>query len=297
MHSAQQHGSSFRVFWRSQPRQGASKFALKKRDQSRAPLTKWGFNLSARNMDLSQAKAAFSHRSSCHSSKRSKQINQTTQEALCYVKKGRENTARDCALARHQRPWALAQRKARGATTTTPAHHSHAATAPCPRPQSRHQGTAPRHHVQSRVQKQKARSRAEHWSYPRAPQAEDKPRGKKEAKERAEQRATKGSSLPLQKSATPTALTAAVVQLCAMIGWLTSFCRTTAQRKKGSEVAVALRANSAVRHLRRVRHVKTGPLETRRRGTSTTHITHQHQHTRWTNSEDSRNAPTLASGL
>jgi len=173
VHSAQQHGSSFRVFWRSQPRQGASKFALKKRDQSRAPLTKWGFNLSARNMDLSQAKAAFSHRSSCHSSKRSKQINQTTQEALCYVKKGRENTARDCALARHQRPWALAQRKARGATTTTPAHHSHAATAPCPRPQSRHQGTAPRHHVQSRVQKQKAHSRAEHRSSPRAPQAQD----------------------------------------------------------------------------------------------------------------------------
>ena len=30
------------------------------------------------------------------------------------------------------------------------------------------------HYVQSRVQKQKAHSRAEHWSFPRAPQAQDK---------------------------------------------------------------------------------------------------------------------------
>ena len=53
----------------------------------------------------------------------------------------------------------------------------------------------------------------------------------------------KGSSLPLQTSATPTALAAAklVVKLCAMSGWLTSFCRTTAQQNKGPEVAVALK--------------------------------------------------------
>ena len=66
---------------------------------------------------------------------------------------------------------------------------------------------------------------------------------------------------------------------------LPSFCRTIAQRKKGSEVAVALKANGAVRHLRQVRHVKAGPVETRRRGTSTTHITHQH--TSWANREGS----------
>ena len=41
-------------------------------------------------------------------------------------------------------------------------------------------------------------------------------------------------------------------------------------------MAVALKANSAVRHLQRVRHVKAGPVETRRRGTSTTHTAHQH---------------------
>ena len=51
-------------------------------------------------------------------------------------------------------------------------------------------------------------------------------------------------------------------------------------------MAVVLKAISAVRHLRRVRHVKAGPVETRRRGTSTAHITHQH--TSWANSEDSR---------
>jgi len=41
----------------------------------------------------------------------------------------------------------------------------------------------------------------------------------------------------------PTALAAAklVVKLCAMSGWLTSFCRTTAQQNKGPEVAVALK--------------------------------------------------------
>ena len=55
-----------------------------------------------------------------------------------------------------------------------------------------------------------------------------------------------------------------------MSGWLPSFCRTTAQRKNGSKVAVALKANSAVRYLLRVRHAKAGPVETRRRGTSAT---------------------------
>ena len=47
----------------------------------------------------------------------------------------------------------------------------------------------------------------------------------------------------LQASATPTALAAAklVIKLCAMSGWLTSFCRITAQRNKGPEVAVALK--------------------------------------------------------
>jgi len=52
--------------------------------------------------------------SSSSSSKRSKQTNQTIQVALCYVKRGRENNARPCALARHQRPGAHAQRKTRG---------------------------------------------------------------------------------------------------------------------------------------------------------------------------------------
>ena len=42
-----------------------------------------------------------SPRFSCHSSKQSKQTNQTTQAALCYVKRGRENTARPCTSARH----------------------------------------------------------------------------------------------------------------------------------------------------------------------------------------------------
>jgi len=45
---------------------------------------------------------------------------------------------------------------------------------PAPRPPSCGCSTAPRHHVQSQVQKQKAHSRAEHWSSPRAPQAQKK---------------------------------------------------------------------------------------------------------------------------
>ena len=55
---------------------------------------------------------------------------------------------------------------------------------------------------------------------------------------------SKRSSLPLLiTSATPTALVAAklVIQLCAMSGWLISFCRTTAQRNRGSKMAVALK--------------------------------------------------------
>jgi len=44
-----------------------------------------------------------------------------------------------------------------------------------------------------------------------------------------------------------------------MSGWLYSFSRKTAQRNKGSEVTVALKANSAERHLRRARHVRAAP--------------------------------------
>jgi len=141
-------------------------------------------------------------------------------------------------------------RPAQDPGVTTPAHH-HAAIAPCPRPQSRHrgcppaaaargrvlQGRAPRHHVQSRVQKEKAHSRAEHRGFPCAPQ--DSEQSSAQQKE---------ATPPLQTSATPTALAAAklVVQLCAIRGWLTLFCRTTAQQNKGSEVAVALVGTSAL---------------------------------------------------
>ena len=111
-----------------------------------------------------------SHRSSC-SSKRSKQTNQTTRAALCYVKTGRENTTRPCALARHQ----VISGQGRSPSARPGSHHagpphSHAAIAPCPRPQSRHrdhppaaaargrvlQGRVPRRRVQSRVQMKKA---------------------------------------------------------------------------------------------------------------------------------------------
>jgi len=185
--------------------------------------------------------------------------------------------------------------------TTTSAHHSHAATEPCPRPQSRHrgrppaaaargrvlQGCAPRSHVQSRVQKQKAHSRAEHWSFPRAPQAQDKASRQEESKI-----ASKAARNKRKKPAFANKCNAHRAYRCGVIAErdkrLCSFYRTTAQRKTGSEVAVALKASSAVWHLRRVRHAKTGPVETRRRGTSTTHISHQH--TSWANSEVSRGA-------
>ena len=59
----------------------------------------------------------------------------------------RQERAREHRTALRSRP-SSAARGARpaqdpGATTTTPAHHSHAATAPCPRPQSRYRGRPP----------------------------------------------------------------------------------------------------------------------------------------------------------
>jgi len=61
-----------------------------------------------------------------------------------------------------------------------------------------------------------------------------------------------------------------------------------APREKRGPRWRSLSRQTSVRHLRRVRHVKAGPVEARRRGTSTTHITHQHKS--WANSDDSRGA-------
>jgi len=201
-----------------------------------------------------------------------------------YVKRGRENTARPCgipcALARHQRPGALAQQ---------------AATAPCPRPQCRHrggppaaaargrvhQGPAPRHNVQSRVQKQKAHSRAEHWSFPRAPQAQDKaPRqeGSKTAS-RAAHNKRKQPAFANKCDAHHTGLRTAGGAAVRRDGRLAV---VVLQNNSTAEKGVRGGGRSQGKHLRRVRHVKVGPVETRRRGTSTTHIAHQH--TRWANS-------------
>jgi hypothetical protein len=165
-------------------------------------------------------------RSSCHSSKRSKQTNQTTQAALCYVKRGRENTARPCALARHQRPGALAQRKTRGP----------------PPPRRPITATPPLRPVLDR----KAGAEAAHLrlQYGAAP-----PRQEPSAEAEGTQPRRALGLLPRASSTGQGPAT-----------------RIQHSGKKGSEVAVALKANSAARHLRRVRHVKAGPVEPRRHG-------------------------------
>ena len=174
-----------------------------------------------------------------------------------YVKRGREHTARPCgipcALARHQRPGVLAQPPRRPIAATPPLRpvldHKAGTEAALLR---LHNGAAyfkaARRAATSRAEckKQKAHSTQPH----RAPELG-------------------GAALRRDKR-------------LAVKSKMSSFCRATTQRNKGSEVAVALKANSAVRHLRRVRHVKAGPVETRRRGTSTTHTAHQH--TSWANS-------------
>ena len=81
-------------------------------------------------------------RSSCPSIKRSKQTNWTTQAAPCYVKKGLKNITRPCALARHQRSGALAQRKTRGHHHAGPSQPRRRCsllptTKPAPRPPTR----------------------------------------------------------------------------------------------------------------------------------------------------------------
>ena len=154
--------------------------------------------------------------------------------------------SRPSSAARGARPaqgpgaTALDHRGACQCFPTTPAHHSQAATAPCPRPQSRHRGRppaaaargrvlrgrAPRHHVQSRVQKQKAHSTQPQRAPEISPRAKSTGQGPatKRKHQRAEQRTTKGSIPPLQTSATPTTPGCAplVVQLLlcvVMNGW------------------------------------------------------------------------------
>jgi len=138
------------------------------------------------------------------------------------------------------------------------------------------------------VQKQKAHSRAKHQSFPRAPQAQDKaPR--QEGSKTASRAARNKKRLPAFANKCDAHRACRCGGIAECDERLAAFvCRTTAQRKNGSEVALALKANSAMRHLRRVRHVKAGPVETHRRGTSTTHIIHQHKS--WANSGDSRGA-------
>jgi len=97
----------------------------------------------------------------------------------------RQERAREHRTALHSRP-SSAARGARPAQDPG-GHHHHAGPSqprrhcalsstakPATRPPTCGCSTAPHHHVQSRVQKQKALSRAEHWSSPRAPQAQDK---------------------------------------------------------------------------------------------------------------------------
>jgi len=100
----------------------------------------------------------------------------------------RQDGAREHRTALRSRPLSAA-RGARPAQDPGGHHHHHhhagpsqprrrcslfSTAKPAPRPPTCGCSTAPRHHVQSRVQKQKAHSRAEHWGLPRAPQAQDK---------------------------------------------------------------------------------------------------------------------------
>ena len=73
------------------------------------------------------------------------------------------------------------------------------------------QGRAPRHHVQSRVQKQKAHSRAEHWGFPRAPQAQDKAPRQKGSKTANRAARNKRKQPAFVNKCDTTALAAAVV--------------------------------------------------------------------------------------
>ena len=139
---------------------------------------KWGFNLPAKNLDLSHKAPSppVLLPSSCHSSKRSKQTNQTTQAALCYVKRGRENTARPCALhagpsqpRRHCAPSSTAKPASRPPTfgCSTGPRTSRPRAAP----------TRPEPSAES-----EAHSRAEHWSFPARLKHRTRPRDKKEAR-------------------------------------------------------------------------------------------------------------------
>jgi len=105
----------------------------------------------------------------------------------------RQERAREQRTALHSRP-SSAARGARPAQDPG-GHHHHAGPSqprrhcalsstakPATRPPTCGCSTAPHHHVQSRVQKQKALSRAEHWSSPRAPQAQDKAPGQEGSK-------------------------------------------------------------------------------------------------------------------
>jgi len=202
----------------------------------------------------------------------------------------RQERAREHRTALHSRP-SSAARGARPAQDPG-GHHHHAGPSqprrhcalsstakPATRPPTCGCSTAPHHHAQSRVQKQKAHSTQPKRLSELSPRATSTGLAPTTRRKQDSEQSSARQKEAAHHAGLRTAGGAAVRRDERL---LSSFCRTTAQRKKGPEVAVALKANSAVRHLRRVRHVKAGPVETRRRGTSATYAAYQH--TSWANS-------------
>ena len=132
-----------------------------------------------------------SPRSSCHSSKLSKQTNQTTQAALLRQERAREHRTalRSCpsSAARGARPAQDPGGYHHHAGPSQPRRHcALSSTAkPAPKPLTCGCSTALCHHVQSRVQKQST------GAPPARLKHRTTPRDKKEARQRAEQHAAK----------------------------------------------------------------------------------------------------------